>query len=53
LYDALGDIVGIAQGFPIQSSLIVRQTSIFNLPIKPTDLTDIPQFYGISFDFLS
>jgi hypothetical protein len=51
LYDAVGNIVGITQGSPIPSSLGIGQTAIFNLHIKPTDLTDIPQFYRISFVF--
>jgi hypothetical protein len=44
LYDALGDIVGIAQGFPTPSSLGVGQTTIFNLQIKPANLTEILNF---------
>jgi hypothetical protein len=53
LYDALGNIVGITQGFPIPSNLGTGQTTLFNLQIIPTDLTGIPTFYRVSFDFLS
>ena len=51
LYDALGNIVGVTQGSPLPSNLGTGQTTIFNLQLKPTDLTDIPQFYRISFIF--
>jgi hypothetical protein len=53
LYDALGNIIGITQGFPTPSNLGTGQTTLFNLQIKPTDLTGIPALYRISFDFLS
>ena len=53
LYGALGNIVGVTQGFPISSNLGTGQTTIFNLQLKPTDLTDMSQFYRISSDFLS
>ena len=36
---------------PIQSNLGIGQTTIFNLHLKPTDLTGILQFYRTSFDF--
>jgi hypothetical protein len=51
LYDALGSIFGLTQGSPIPSILGTGQTTIFNLQLKPTDLTGIPQFYRISFVF--
>jgi hypothetical protein len=51
LYDALGNIVGVTQGSPIPSNLGIGQTTIFNLQLKPTDLTGIPKFYRISFVF--
>jgi hypothetical protein len=51
LYDALGNIVGVTQGSTIPSNLGVEQTTIFNLQIKPTELTGIPKFYRISFVF--
>jgi len=51
LYDALGNIFGLTQGSPIPSILGTGQTTIFNLQLKPTDLTGIPQFYRISFVF--
>jgi len=51
LYDALGNIVGVTQGSPLASNLGIRQITIFNLQLKPTDLTGIPQFYRISFVF--
>ena len=47
LYDAFGNIVGVTQGFPIPSNLGMGQTTIFNLQLKPTDLTGIPKFYRI------
>jgi hypothetical protein len=53
LYDSLGNIVGLTQGFPLPSNLGTGQTTLFNLQIKSTELTGIPQFYRISFDFLS
>ena len=34
LYDALGNIVGVTQGFPIPSNLGIGQTTIFNLQDK-------------------
>jgi hypothetical protein len=48
LYDALGNIVGVTQGSPIPFNLGTGQTTIFNLQLKPTELTGIPQFYRIS-----
>jgi hypothetical protein len=51
LYDALGNIVGVTQGSTIPFNLGTDQTTIFNLQLKPTDLTGIPQFYRISFVF--
>ena len=51
LYDALGNIFEITQGFPIHSNLGVGQTTIFNLQENPTSLTDVPKFYRISFVF--
>ena len=51
LYDAFGNIVGLTQGTTIPSILGTGQTTIFNLQLKPTDLTGIPQFYRISFVF--
>ena len=51
LYDALGNIIGVTQGFPTPSNLGIGQTTIFNLQLKPTDLTGIPKFYRISFVF--
>jgi len=51
LYDSLGNIVGLTQGFPIPSNLGTGQTTIFNLQLKSTDLTGIPKFYRISFIF--
>ena len=53
LYDALGNIVGVTQGFPIPSNLETGQTTLFNLQIKATDLTGIPKFFRVSFDLLS
>jgi hypothetical protein len=53
LYDAQGNIIGLTQGFHIPSNLGIGQTTIFNLQEKPTDLTGIPKFYRVSFDFLS
>ena len=52
LYDSSGNIVGLTNGTPLPSNLGIRQTTIFNLHLKSTDLTGIPQFYRISFDFL-
>jgi hypothetical protein len=51
LYDSLGNIVGVTQGSPIPFSLGTGQTTIFNLQLKPTDLTGLPQFYRVSFVF--
>jgi hypothetical protein len=51
LYDALGNIVGLTQGSPIPSNLGIGQTTIFNLQLKPTDLTGTPKFYRISYVF--
>ena len=51
LYDALENIIGVTQGSPIPSSLGIGQTTIFNLQIKPTDLTGVSKFYRISFVF--
>ena len=53
LYDSLGNIIGLTQGFPMPSNLAIGQTTLFNLQIKSTDLTGIPALYRISFDFLS
>jgi len=53
LYDSLGNIVGVTQGSPMPSDLGTGQTTIFNLQLKLTNLTGIPQFYRISFVFLS
>jgi len=49
----LGNIMGITQGFPIPSNLGDEQTTLFNLQERHIDLTGIPKFYRISFDFLS
>jgi hypothetical protein len=51
LYDAQGNIVGVTQGSPIPFNLGTGQTTLFNLHLKPTDLTGIPKFYRISFVF--
>jgi hypothetical protein len=51
LYDAFGNIVGLTQGSPIPSNLGIGQTTLFNLQLKPTDLTGMPKFYRISFVF--
>ena len=51
LYDALENIIGVTQGSPIPSNLGIGQTTIFNLQIKPTDLTGVSKFYRISFVF--
>ena len=51
LYDAQGNIIGLTQGLPIPSNLGIGQTTLFNLQLKPTDLTGIPKFYRISFVF--
>jgi hypothetical protein len=53
LYDALGNVIGLTQGFPIPSNLGIGQTTLFNLQEKPIDLTGIPKFFRVSFDFLS
>jgi len=53
LYDSLGNIVGVTQGSPMPSEFGTGQTTIFNLQLKLTNLTGIPQFYRISFVFLS
>ena len=53
LYDSLGNIVGVTQGSPMPSDLGTGQKTIFNLQLKLTNLTGIPQFYRISFVFLS
>ena len=34
MYDALGNVVGMAQGFPIPSNLGNGQTTLFNLQEK-------------------
>jgi hypothetical protein len=44
LYDVLGNVIGLTQGFPTPSTLGIRQTTLFNLQIKPTNLTGIPAF---------
>jgi len=36
---------------PILGSGRIIQTTVFNLQLKPTDLTGIPQFYRIYFVF--
>ena len=51
LYDDLGNIVGVAQGSPIPSNLGTGQATIFNLQLKPTDLTGIPKIFRVSFVF--
>ena len=51
LYDLLENIVGITHGSPIPSNLKIGQTTLFNLQLKPTDLTGVPKFYRISFVF--
>jgi hypothetical protein len=51
LYDYLGNIVGLTQGFPSPSNLGIGQTTIFNLQENSIDLTDIPKFYRISLVF--
>ena len=53
LYNALGNVIGLTQGFPTPSNLAIGQTTLFNLQIKATDLSGIPVLYRISFDFLS
>ena len=53
LYDALGNVIGLTQGFPTPSNLGIGQTTLFNLQEKSTDLTGIPKFFRVSFDFLS
>ena len=51
LYNVLGNIVGIAQAFPIPSNRGIGQTTIFNLQEMYFILTDIPKLYRISFVF--
>ncbi len=53
LYDAHRNVIGLTQGSPMPSQIGTGQTTLFNLPEKPTDLTAIPKFYRVSFDFLS
>jgi hypothetical protein len=53
LYDAQGNVIGFTQGFPISSKIGIGQTNLFNLQEKPTDLTGIPKFFRVLFDFLS
>jgi len=51
LYNALGNTVGIDQGFPSPSNLGIGQTTVFNLQLKSTDLIGISKFYRICFVF--
>jgi hypothetical protein len=51
LYDALGNIVGLTQGFPMPSNLGIGQTTLFKSQENPTSLTGVPKFYRISFVF--
>ncbi len=53
LYDAQGNVIGLTQGFPMPSKIGIGQTTLFNLQEKPPDLTGIPKFFRVSFDFLS
>ena len=51
LYDSSGNIVGVIQGSPLPSNLLIGQTTLFNLQENPISLTGIPKFYRISFVF--
>ena len=51
-YDAQGNIIGLKQGLTIPSNLKSMQTILISMQEKPSELTDIPKFSRVSFDFL-
>ena len=51
-YDLDGNIVGLTQAFTTPSKLIPMQTAIFNVKQSPSELTGVPKFFRISYDFV-